>query len=49
MFAFNNSWDLNLGGAIDALEFGGGNMVGESGEVTVTLDLSKLPYTATFE
>lgn len=48
-FAFNNSWDLNLGGAIDALEFGGGNMVGESGEVTVTLDLSKLPYTATFE
>ncbi len=48
-FAFNNSWDLNLGGAIDALEFGGGNMVGESGEVTVTLDLSKFPYTATFE
>lgn len=48
-FAFNNDWKLNLGGAIDALEFGGDNLAGEAGEVTVTLDLSKLPYTATFE
>lgn len=48
-FAFNDDWKISLGGAIDNLEFAAGNLVGESGDMTVTLDLSKLPYTATFE
>jgi len=49
-FLFNDSWDfVNLGGAIDNLEYGGGNMIADPGETTLVLDLSKLPYTATFE
>lgn len=49
-FLFNGNWKfVNLGEAIDDLEFGGANMVAEPGEKTLVLDLSKLPYTATFE
>lgn len=49
-FTFNDNWDfVNLGGAINNLQFGGGNLKSDSGDVTVVLDLSKLPYTATFE
>ncbi|MDE5998417.1 MAG: hypothetical protein K2G77_09445 [Muribaculaceae bacterium] len=48
-FRMNNDWPLNLGGAtMDALEQGGDNLqITEPGVYTVTLDLSKLPYSCT--
>ena len=47
-FRMNNGWDLNLGGTMDKLTGGGDNLqVGEPGVYTVTLDLSKLPYSCT--
>ena len=44
----NNAWDVNLGGNINNLSKDGSNIAtpGE-GVYTVTLDLSKLPYTVT--
>ena len=48
-FAFNGSWTLNLGGAVDNLQFNGGNLVAPSGVSTVTLDFTTYPYSATFE
>lgn len=53
-FRCNDEWVVDLGGSLDHLEFGtngGGNISfdGEDGIYTVTLDLSKLPYTATIE
>ena len=47
-FRMNGSWDINLGGAMDNLTEGGDNLsVAEPGVYTVTLDLSKLPYSCT--
>ena len=45
-FCCNYGWDVNLGGPADNLDFNGANLVfdGEAGVYTVTLDLSKLPY-----
>ncbi|MCH5228598.1 MAG: hypothetical protein J1F12_01215 [Muribaculaceae bacterium] len=46
-FAMNNSWDINLGGSLDNLEFDGGNLfVGGS---SITLDLEQYPWTATVQ
>ena len=47
-FRMNDGWDLNLGGAMDKLTGGGDNLqIAEPGVYTVTLDLSKLPYSCT--
>lgn len=47
-FRMNNDWDVNLGGAVDDLTVGSGNLkVEEAGVYTITLDLSKLPYSCT--
>lgn len=45
-FRMNDNWDYNLGGALDNLEGGGPNIKTPAGSYTVTLDLSKLPYSA---
>ncbi|MCM1076528.1 MAG: hypothetical protein NC411_04120 [Bacteroides sp.] len=47
-FRANNGWDINLGGVLENLTPGGANIPAPlTGDVTITLDLSKLPYTAT--
>lgn len=47
---FNDTWDINLGGALDMLNFNGGNLVAPvSGTHDVYLDLSTVPYTLTIE
>ncbi|MDE5772874.1 MAG: hypothetical protein K2H86_00265, partial [Muribaculaceae bacterium] len=47
-FRCNGSWDINLGGSLDNLTFGGDNLqFPEAGTYSITLDLSTLPYTAT--
>lgn len=47
-FRCDNAWAINLGGALDNLTFGGDNLnFTEAGTYTVTLDLSKVPYSAT--
>ena len=47
-FRMNGGWDLNLGGAMDDLTQGGPDLsIEETGVYTVTLDLSKLPYSCT--
>lgn len=47
-FRFNKKWDINLGGALDNLTFGGDNLsIPEAGEYTITLDFTTLPYSAT--
>lgn len=47
-FRMNNDWPLNLGGTMDNLIGGGDNLqIEEPGVYTVTLDLSKLPYSCT--
>lgn len=49
-FRANNGWDINLGGILEDLRQNGDNItVPKTGEVTITLDLSKLPYTATIK
>lgn len=48
-FAFNGSWDMNLGGAADNLQFNGGNLMAPAGATKVTLDFTTYPYSATFE
>lgn len=48
-FAFNASWDMNLGGAVDNLEFNGGNLTAPGGATKVTLDFTTYPYSASFE
>lgn len=48
-FRANDNWDINLGGSLDDLVQGGDNIKSPgAGTYEVTLDLSKLPYTATF-
>ncbi|MDE6521363.1 MAG: hypothetical protein K2L17_00960 [Muribaculaceae bacterium] len=48
-FVFNDGWAINLGSAdLENLEFGGPNCT-TSGATVITLDLSKLPYSATAE
>lgn len=48
-FRANDNWDINLGGSIDDLRYNGDNLKGiEAGTYDVTLNLSALPYTATF-
>lgn len=47
-FRMNNDWALNLGGSTDNLVQNGDNLqIDEPGVYTVTLDLSKLPYSCT--
>lgn len=47
-FRMNNGWDLNLGGALTDLIQDGDNLATPgAGTYTVTLDLSKYPYTCT--
>ncbi len=47
-FRCDNDWAINLGGSLDNLTFGGDNLnFTEAGTYTVTLDLSKVPYSAT--
>ena len=42
----NGGWDINLGGDVKKLTFGGDNItVAEDGTYTVTLDLTNVPYT----
>lgn len=48
-FRMNDGWDLDLGGSYDDLTQGGANMDQAAGVYTVTLDLSKLPYSCTVE
>ena len=47
-FVFNKGWAINLGGTPDELSLGGGNIT-VAGDKTITLDLSKVPYTFTAE
>lgn len=47
-FAFNDAWNINLGGTFDDLTFSGDNL-NSNGGATITLDLSTLPYTMTME
>lgn len=47
-FVFNKGWAINLGGSPDELSLGGGNIT-VAGDKTITLDLSKVPYTFTAE
>lgn len=46
-FRVNNDWAVNLGGSLTDLVPNGDNINGEPGTFTVTLDLSKLPYSCT--
>lgn len=47
-FRANNGWDINLGESLDNLRPNGENIPApETGEVTITLNLNSLPYTAT--
>lgn len=48
-FRANNAWDINLGGNLNSLTYGGDNIsIAESGNYNITLDLShSLKYTAT--
>lgn len=46
-FRMNHDWAINLGGSLDDLSVNGDNIYTEAGIYTVTLDLSKLPYSAT--
>lgn len=48
-FRANNAWDVNLGGALDNLVFNSSDNIPAptTGKVTITLDLSTIPYTAT--
>lgn len=46
-FRMNDGWDLDLGGSHDNLTKGGANMDQAAGVYTVTLDLSKIPYSCT--
>ena len=49
-FRANDAWDLNLGGNLSALNYGGDNIsISDAGNYKVVLDLSHpLKYTATF-
>ena len=40
-FRANNSWDINLGGDLNNLNYGGDNIPATEGTYTITLDLSK--------
>ena len=47
---FNDNWDYNLGGNMDNLTVGGDNIkTPGAGNKTVTVDLSKFPYTVTVQ
>ena len=46
-FRMNNDWAINLGGSYDNLVPNGADLSNEAGTYTVTLDLSKLPYSCT--
>ncbi|MDE6378515.1 MAG: hypothetical protein K2K72_07210, partial [Duncaniella sp.] len=47
--AFNGSWSMNLGGAVDNLQFDGGNLMAPSGATKATLDFTTYPYSISFE
>lgn len=47
-FRANNAWDINLGGNLNNLTYGGGNFkIDEAGNYTITLNLAPTGYTAT--
>lgn len=47
-FRANDGWDINLGGSLLDLTPGADNIPAPTtGKVTITLDLSSIPYTAT--
>ena len=47
-FRMNDNWAINLGGALDNLVSGGDNIVTNgAGTYTITLNLGKIPYSAT--
>lgn len=46
-FRMNNDWAHNLGGTLDDLVPDGADLSSNAGTYTVTLDLSKLPYSCT--
>lgn len=46
-FRANDGWDINLGGALSNLTWGGDNIMSGAGTYDVTLNLATLPYTAT--
>lgn len=47
-FIFNKDWAINLGGDVNNLVQSGENLSVLAGTYKITLDLSTLPYTATF-
>lgn len=48
-FTFNRGWTINLGGEFSNLVIDGDNLTAPAGGSVLTLDLHKLPYTATYE
>ncbi len=47
-FRANNAWDIDFGGTLDNITFKGDNIPApKTGAVTIVLDLSTIPYTAT--
>lgn len=47
-FRMNDGWDINLGGDLNDLSFGGDNIKCDAaGEYEITLDLFQVPFTAT--
>lgn len=46
-FRMNDNWDYNLGGTYTNLVGGGDNLKTAAGSYTITLDLSKIPYSCT--
>lgn len=46
-FRFNGSWDINLGGDLNDLQFNGDNISVAAGTYEISLDITNVPYTAT--
>lgn len=45
----NSSWDINLGGQLDNLTNGGGNITTPAGTYLLTLNVTTVPYTMTLQ
>ena len=46
-FRMNDNWGINLGGALDNLVGGDNIVTNGAGTYTITLNLGKIPYSAT--
>lgn len=44
-----SGWSINYGGELENIEFNAGNIPSTAGEHTVTLNVTTVPYTATFD